>query len=135
MLCTLNIFAASLTDQGMAVDWSSPFWVVDFVLAALFTIEFALRALANGVVGPRSFVVFLLTVRNGIDFLAILPAYLDLITSGSGPWAFRLLRLAQIARLGRLSKTSAPAAPATTVLVIIWGIYLKETVGQDAGSC
>jgi hypothetical protein len=141
VLCILNNVAASLTDQGMAVDWSSPFWVIDFVLAAFFTVELALRALASGVVGPRSFVGFFFTVRNGIDFCAILPTYLDLVTSDSSLSGlvvlrvFRLLRLAQLARLGRLSKAWALAAPATTVLVIIWGIYLKETIGQDAGSC
>lgn len=141
VLCILNNVAASLTEQGMAVDWSSPFWVIDFVLATLFAIEFTLRAVANGVVGPQSFAVFLFTIRNFADFCAILPSYLDLVTSNSGLGhllvlrAFRLLRLAQLARLGRLSKTWVLAAPVTTVLVIVWGIYLKESIGQDAGSC
>lgn len=141
VLSILNNVAAALTDWGMSVDWSSPFWIVDVILAAMFTIEFTLRAVAGGVVGPRSLVKFLLTMRNLLDFCAIMPTYLDLITSNSGLGhlsvlrAFRLLRLAQLARLGRLSGEFALAAPVTTVLVVIWGIYLKESVGQDASTC
>jgi len=141
IVAILNNVAASLTDDGISVSWSSPFWVIDVVTTGLLTIEIIARAIAGRVVGPRTLVQFFVLPRNLVDLCAVLPTYIDAYASSANLKHlallrfFRVLRLAQLARMGRLAKGWTLAAPITTVFVVIWGIYLKESAGSDSSSC
>jgi hypothetical protein len=132
----VNQVAASLTKRGMEVDWKSPFWIIDFVLTILFTIEFTTRVVAYSPTRFGTFAKFMCTPRNLLDFFAITPAYLELLFSAGDSQltllrVVRLLRLSQLARMGRLGTRWSLVPPLSAVLVVIWGIYLKEGAGSD----
>jgi len=80
----------------------------EFFFVANFTIEFLLR-----IVSCPDKLVFLRTVMNYIDFIAILPFYLDvaarLLQSGTAPpnlGFLRILRLSRAAKLIKMTKYS-----------------------------
>lgn len=85
-------------------ELSSPFWVIECICIVFFTLEFVLRAWAT----PNR-LAFWRSGMNLVDFVAILPFYIDLIARGvtvPGLSVLRVLRLARVFRLLKVSKNS-----------------------------
>ena len=83
---------------------TSAFWVIECCCIILFTAEFSARAWATP--DPRA---FWRSYMNLIDFVAILPFYIDLAARGievPGLSVLRVLRLARVFRLLKVSKDS-----------------------------
>merc|ERR1712060_942337 len=82
---------------------------------------------------------FLMTPLNIVDAVAVLPFYIDVVSLASRVDSqhfrllrvLRLMRLARFMRLGRLSRNSAIVAPVTIVLLVIWGIFMKNSISTD----
>jgi hypothetical protein len=106
---------------------------LDGVFTVIFTVELLLRvgvAVAKKQVGTY---YFFRRPLNVADFVAVLPWYIDVATFGSATteeWRLlrvaRLMRLARFVKLGRLAKRCAIIAPISAILIVIWGIFLKN---------
>jgi hypothetical protein len=96
-----------------------------------FTVELALCFFSCDAFGTQTRSGFIRDPLRIADFVAILPFYIDVaIDSEQGEFRLfrvaRLLRLSRLVRLGRLAKQNETVAPVAMVLVVIWGIYMKN---------
>jgi len=97
----------------------------------LFTIEYLLNFLVCDALGTQTKLQFLKEPMRICDMVAVLPFYIDQ-TIDMDQEEFRLfriarlMRLSRLIRLGRLAKRSATFAPIAMILVVIWGIYMKN---------
>eukprot|EP00929_Paragymnodinium_shiwhaense_P111773 TRINITY_DN80060_c0_g1_i1.p1 TRINITY_DN80060_c0_g1~~TRINITY_DN80060_c0_g1_i1.p1 ORF type:complete len:859 (-),score=143.81 TRINITY_DN80060_c0_g1_i1:143-2719(-) len=104
------------------------FWGVEAICIAIFTIDYVVRVLTVHTSdevrgrGPVSrTILYLQQPLNVIDFLAIMPFYVDLVISSTGADSsdlsfMRLLRLARILRLFKIAKHHAGFAMFMQVL-------------------
>jgi len=115
-------------------DPSDKMWYYcEFVLTVIFSIEFVMRLFVASALNTMTTVGFLKQPSNILDFVAILPFYIESTMNLEGEEfrlfrIVRLLRLTRIARLGRLAKRSALFGPVAMVLIVIWGIYMRTSV-------
>jgi len=97
----------------------------------LFTIEFVLQLGTCTSLGRWTYIRWIKDPMHICDLVAIMPFYIDLAFDTEEE-AFRLfriarlMRLSRLVRLGRLAKRSATFAPIAMILVVIWGIYMKN---------
>jgi hypothetical protein len=101
----------------------------ELFFTALFTLEYLLKLWSCSVAKSR--MRFLKEPMNICDIVAVMPFYIDQIIDADKEEfrlfrIFRLLRLSRLVRLGRLAKKSATFAPIAMILVVIWGIYMKN---------
>lgn len=110
LLVVLTILTSTIsfcveTVPGVHKRFDSTFYVIECVCVSFFTVEFVLRASCSP--EPRKFFTQTLNV---IDFLAILPFYLELIVEhslnssvGGSPMlrAVRLIRVFRMLKIGR----------------------------------
>ena len=99
------------------------FSVVDTICVAFFTFDFLIRLF----ICP-SFCDFLKTPLNILDFLAIMPFYLELavgrLIQGSAMTAFKVLRIFRIMRVMKLIRHSKRLILMGRVsLQSVWGLY------------
>lgn len=105
-------------------------FVFELVLTIVFTIEYLVRLSVANAMSTQTTLQFIKTPANICDFSAIVPFYVE-VGFGEDAEEFRLLRvvrllrLTRIVRIGRLAKRSELFAPIGTVLLVIWGIYMK----------
>jgi len=108
---------------------------LEVFFTAIFTIELLIRLSVADALGTQTKCAFLKLPSNVLDFIAVLPFYVEVVLHEV--WSslrllrifrifriFRLARLARFARLARLSSRMEIAAPVSVVMVVIWGIYL-----------
>ena len=98
-----GVYDSSMGDAYQTM-FGRPTAVVETICIAVFTIELALRF----GIAKRRF-LFMRDTLNQIDFVAILPFYLELIVSGvevPGLSVLRVMRLARVFRLFKVSKGS-----------------------------
>jgi hypothetical protein len=113
--------------------------ILDGLFSVFFTVELFARFLVSDAMGTQTKMDFLMTPLNIVDAVAVLPFYIDLATVASRTDTqhlrllrfLRLMRLARFMRLGRLSRNSAIVAPVTIVLLVIWGIFMKNSISTD----
>jgi len=106
-------------------------FVVEAFFTAIFTIEYLMKLITCTALGTQTRCQFLKQPMNICDVIAVLPFYID-ISIDTDQEEFRLfriarlMRLSRLVRLGRLAKRSATFAPIAMILVVIWGIYMKN---------
>mmetsp|Transcript_63587 Transcript_63587/g.176865 ORF Transcript_63587/g.176865 Transcript_63587/m.176865 type:complete len:1420 (-) Transcript_63587:166-4425(-) len=120
--------------EAQAMTWST----LEVFFTVIFTAEYLLRFAVCDAVGSMTRKTFVFVPANICDILAILPTYIDWFMKIVNPTAqldskemrllriVRLLRLSRMARVARLARKSQLAAPVAMVLVVIWGIYMKN---------
>jgi hypothetical protein len=101
----------------------------ELFFTVLFTGEYLLKLWSCTATKPR--MRFLKEPMNICDIVAVMPFYIDQIIDADKEEfrlfrIFRLLRLSRLVRLGRLAKKSSTFAPIAMILVVIWGIYMKN---------
>lgn len=139
MLATF--FETFFQTADMRTSFRSPWVWAELWFTVIFTIELSLRFWAHSKLGASALAKFFLKPSNLLDLLAILPLYSQLVTTVyiGELHLFRIARLVRISRadwVRRLARRFTLVGPVATVLVVIWGIYLKETSGGDkGGSC
>jgi hypothetical protein len=135
MISVLALVIEPLVSPGPHMPRSEQVvWLaLDGVFTVIFTIELILRVGVAFVKGQKAQYNFLRAPLNVADFVSVLPWYFDVATFGSGKseeWRLlrvaRLMRLARFVRLGRLAKRCAIIAPISVILIVIWGIFLKN---------
>ena len=77
-----------------------PFKVIEYIVSIIFTIEYVIRISVC-----RHIVVYFFDGLNMIDFLAILPFWIELLSGNAGSAALRVIRVVRLARVFRLLKT------------------------------
>lgn len=86
-------------------------YTIEMASTLAFTLEFGLRFLVAGARGEQTKCGFLRTPMNIVDFLAIMPFYVELCLSSFGPVkplrVLRCLRLVRVFRIFKLGKFSA----------------------------
>jgi hypothetical protein len=107
-------------------------WIVfEAFFTIVFTIEYMMRFAVADALHTRTKLSFLKHPANLCDLVSILPFYLDLLFASTHD-EFRLMKTVRLARLGRvvrlyrITKKSATLAPIAVILVVIWGIYIKN---------
>eukprot|EP01029_Cantina_marsupialis_P021501 TRINITY_DN5152_c0_g2_i1.p1 TRINITY_DN5152_c0_g2~~TRINITY_DN5152_c0_g2_i1.p1 ORF type:complete len:487 (-),score=116.00 TRINITY_DN5152_c0_g2_i1:90-1550(-) len=110
--------------------YSSEFNFIEIFCVAFFTIEFVLRVLSC-----PSQKKFWSTLLNWIDFLAIMPVYVQMVLDNQGvnPVVMRILRLVRIFRVMKLSKHMAwlrllSASFMSSLIPIMMGLFLMGLV-------
>jgi MFS superfamily sulfate permease-like transporter/CRP-like cAMP-binding protein len=150
LVMTMLIFASVvtlvvqpiMTDQDTERPKEATERMVWFVLDGFFTIafslEFILRFAVCNALGQQTRMGFLKQPLNIADMAAVVPWYIDLATMGNASASefrllriARLLRLARLVRLGRLANKYAVVAPIAVILVVIWGIFLKNGLSSS----
>ena len=81
-----------------------PFGTIETFCIMVFTTEYVLRLLSSPA-GP-GVVAYLLNIANVIDFISILPWYIELIVSGGSLDVLSVLRLIRLTRITRIFKMS-----------------------------
>jgi len=111
---------------------------LEAVFTVIFSVEYVLRLAVCDALGTTTRKAFALNPLNICDLLAILPTCIDYGMKIISPnlsvdsqetrllRIVRFLRLSRMARMARLARKSPLAAPVAMVLVVIWGIYMKN---------
>mmetsp|Transcript_66559 Transcript_66559/g.154656 ORF Transcript_66559/g.154656 Transcript_66559/m.154656 type:complete len:135 (+) Transcript_66559:1-405(+) len=105
-------------------------WMAELGFGVVFTVELLIRLLIAWSCGREALFAFLKDALTVCDFVALLPTYIDLQFHG---WHIELglVRCARLLHLMRFSHFEhvfhhSLCFPATTVLIVIWGIYLAN---------
>lgn len=141
-LSMLGLFMESLLGEAdeMASVTSPWFWV-ELLFTAMFSLELLVRFWACSALGASAMAEFFLKPSNALDLLSVLPMYFHALFPNIYIAEFHLFRIARLVRISRtrwlnkLSRRFTLLGPVGTVLVVIWGIYLKETSGGKKGDC
>jgi len=141
-LSMLGLFMESLLGEGGGLgSVTSPWFWVELLFTAIFSLELLVRFWACGALGASAMAEFFLKPSNALDLLSVLPMYLEALFRNLYIAEFHLFRIARLVRISRtrwvnkLSRRFTLLGPVGTVLVVIWGIYLKETSGGKKGDC
>jgi len=99
----------------------------------IFTVEFFARVSVADALGTQTVKEFFQKPLNICDLVAVLPFYLDRIIDVNREEfrlfrVMRLMKLSRVVRLGRLAYRSAAFAPIAVILVVIWGIYMMNSL-------
>lgn len=119
---------------------SSAWTAMEIIFTVIFTIELLLRAIVADALGTRTFWSWLRDPGTICDIAAVVPYFLDLVLDEAGS-SFKMLRVIRVLRIGRVMRVSRMAkatskvlkmdaemvTPILVVLVVIWGIYLKNS--------
>jgi Ca2+-binding EF-hand superfamily protein/CRP-like cAMP-binding protein len=143
LICTsiLMIVLESLLKKGREDDLiSNPWWWIELVFTILFTVEFCVRLSVCDALETQTIGEFFMTPSNISDLLSLLPVYLEAIFGVNVRVlhlfrVMRLINLSRAARVRRLANQFSSVGPVSTILVVIWAIYLKESGGDKAGGC
>jgi hypothetical protein len=145
LLSVAILFAEPLVsgpNQDEHSDMEKTIWKVsETVFSILFTFELLVRGCVASAPPEHTFCKWLVDPSTLIDIAAVLPYYTDIILASFGDSfkALRIIRMMRIgrvmriARMGKLSgrvsknKCSEILTPIAVVLVVIWGIYLKNS--------
>ena len=73
---------------------------IEYIVSVIFTIEYIIR-----IVCSRNACVFFWDLLNLIDFVAIIPFWIELISGAEGSNALRVIRVIRLARVFRLMKS------------------------------
>lgn len=73
---------------------------IEYVVSVIFTVEYLLR-----IISSRNICVFFWDVMNIIDFVAIIPFWIEIISGAKGSNALRVIRVIRLARVFRLMKS------------------------------
>jgi len=103
----------------------------------LFSVEFLLRLSVASSTGDRTTCEFLRMPMNICDVCAVMPFYIELaVKTDSKEFRLlrvvRLMRLSRVMRMARLAKKSQMFASIAVILTVIWGIYMKTGLSDDA---
>lgn len=141
-LSMLGLFMESLLGTADELgSVTSPWFWVELLFTVIFSLELLVRFWACSALGTAAMSEFFLQPRNLLDLLSVLPMYLQALFPGVYMAEFHLFRIARLVRISRtrwvnmLSRRFTLVGPVATVLVVIWGIYLKETSGGKKGDC
>jgi len=96
------IFLSTIAYIGETVpEWKGPWWVIiEYVVSIVFTVEYCIRILTCRAVWP-----YFIDPLNMIDFLAVLPFWLEQILPNVQVVFLRVIRVIRLARILRLLKT------------------------------
>lgn len=134
LISVLTLFLEPLiSPKNEAIDdvEKSVWFAFELFFTVLFTIEYIVTFAVCNALGTQTRFGFLKEPMRICDFVAVLPFYIDQ-TIDADQEEFRLfriarlMRLSRLVRLGRLAKRSATFAPIAMILVVIWGIYMKN---------
>jgi len=135
LISVLTLFCEPLIsppDKNAISQTEKDVWFgFEVFFTALFTVEFLVTFAVCDGLGTMTHAQFLKDPMRICDIVAVLPFYVDQ-TIDTDQEEFRLfriarlMRLSRIVRLGRLSSKSATFAPIAMILVVIWGIYMKN---------
>eukprot|EP01083_Nonionella_stella_P039178 106569_1 len=81
-------------------DAQKVFLWIETIVSLIFTVEYMLRIIAS-----RNLCVFFWDMLNVIDFIAIIPFWIELIAGAQGSSALRVIRVIRLARVFRLMKS------------------------------
>lgn len=96
LLSVLVVMLESVAD--IQARFENAFWIIEWVITGLFTIEYALRLICARRAGR-----YALSFYGLVDFLSILPAYVSLfITGAHSLLVIRILRLMRVFRVLKL---------------------------------
>lgn len=107
-------------------------WIVEWVLTALFTVEYALRVWCL-----RRPLAYVVSFYGVVDLLAVVPTYLSLFVTGFQALlvirSFRLLRVFRILELGELlgeanELSAALRASRPKILVFLGTVLISATI-------
>mmetsp|Transcript_56159 Transcript_56159/g.133840 ORF Transcript_56159/g.133840 Transcript_56159/m.133840 type:complete len:413 (+) Transcript_56159:2-1240(+) len=113
---------------------TSAWLVLEACITAALTVEFLVRLVKDVQELDGFRTSYVRVVWLMIEALSALPLYMELIAEPIGDGFFydglkdgaALFRVARLARVGRFGSKSTLAAPIATMLVIVWGIYVKH---------
>jgi len=141
-LSMLGLFMETLLGEGDEVgSVTSPWFWVELLFTTMFTLELLVRFWACGALGASAMAEFFLKPSNALDLMSVLPMYFHALFPNLYIAEFHLFRIARLVRISqtrwvnKLSRRFTLLGPVGTVLVVIWGIYLKETSGGKKGEC
>jgi voltage-gated potassium channel len=132
ILIVLSVVSVSLESIAeIQADWGPQLRTIDWIVTALFTIEYVLRLLCVG--RPLRYARSFFGV---VDLLAILPAYLSLFIPGSQSLlvirALRLLRVFRVLKLahfvGEERALTAALRASSSKIVVFLGAVLMVTI-------
>ena len=105
-ILTSIVVLALETMHPLVDDWHDEFHAIDLILLAVFTFEYAV----NVWVQPKR-VAYIFSLWGIVDFLAIAPAYIEIMFGGVESLVFlRQLRILRVMRMLKLLKLAAEKA-------------------------
>jgi len=134
LVSVLTLFLEPLISPKNAnpSDDEKAIWLAfEAFFTAIFTIEYIVTLAVCDGLGTQTKIQFVKEPMRICDLVAVLPFYIDLAVDADQEEfrlfrIARLMRLSRLMRLGRLAKKSASFAPVAMILVVIWGIYMKN---------
>jgi Ca2+-binding EF-hand superfamily protein len=119
--------------------------ISELIFTVIFGTEIVLRMSVCNALGKQTFLQWLMNPSTIIDIAAVVPYFTDLLLDSAGD-SFKVLRVLRLFRIGRVMRISRVAKlassmqnkkkksgatskifqPVCVVLVVIWGIYLKN---------
>jgi Ca2+-binding EF-hand superfamily protein len=116
--------------------------VMEVTFTVIFSLELLIRGYVANALGTKTTCQWLREPGTIVDIAAVLPYFTDLVLDNTGSNEFKLLRVIRLLRIGRVMRVSRMAKlsvrlckmdldvmqPVSVVLVVIWGIYLKNKV-------
>jgi voltage-gated potassium channel len=136
VLIVLSVVTVSLESVAeVRAEWGRQLRTIDWIITALFTIEYGLRLICVG--QPLRYARSFFGV---VDLLAILPTYLSLFVAGSQSLlvirALRLLRVFRVLKLahfvGEERALRAALRASTRKIVVFLGAVLMVTINVGA---
>jgi len=134
LVSVLTLFLEPLVSPKNAnpSDDEKAIWLgFEAFFTAIFTVEYIVTLWACDGLGTQTRGQFVKEPMRICDLVAVLPFYIDMAVDADQEEfrlfrIARLMRLSRLMRLGRLAKKSANFAPVAMILVVIWGIYMKN---------
>jgi len=118
--------------QAVAEGIPDVVWAnLELFFTVIFTLEYVIRLLVADALGTQTTLGFVFSPANICDVAAVAPFYIEKIAGSASKSArlfrmVRLMRVARLSRLSRLAKRHPLVGPCMLVMMVIWGIYMKE---------
>jgi len=140
ILSIATMFVQPVSEHGREDDLTQVekalWFYIELGLTVVFTVEYVLRVFVANALGTQTTFRFMISPTNLCDVAAIMPFYIEVAFSSQAQEfrllrIVRLLRLTRIARIGRLAKRSPLFPPIAMVLIVIWGINMKNSLNDS----